>query len=140
MCLHRKTKLRLKAKLKQLTGRSWNIGYARRKEVLATVIRGWTCYYRLAEMRSYVIETDTWLRSRLRMCIWKSWKRVKTRYRNLLKCGFEPWQARYASCARKGYWRVANSWIMTRAATTERLRKAGYPTMLEYYEKLHPHL
>lgn len=140
MCLHRKTKLKLKAKLKQLTGRSWNIGYSSRKEVLTTAIRGWTGYYRHAEMRNFVLETDAWLRSRLRMCIWKSWKRVKTRYRNLLRCGFEPWQARNASCARKGYWRVANSWIMTRAATTERLRQAGYPTLLEYYEKLHAHL
>lgn len=109
-------------------------------EVLTTAIRGWTGYYRHAEMRNFVLETDAWLRSRLRMCIWKSWKRVKTRYRNLLRCGFEPWQARNASCARKGYWRVANSWIMTRAATTERLRQAGYPTLLEYYEKLHAHL
>lgn len=123
-----------------MTGRSWNIGYSRRKEVLTIAIRGWTGYYRLAEMRSFVIETDGWLRSRLRMCIWKSWKCVKTRYRNLLRCGFEPWQARYASCARKGYWRIATSRIMTRAATTERLRQAGYPTLLEYYEKLHPHL
>ena len=138
--LHRKTKLKLKAKLKRLTGRSRNIGYSRRKEVLTTAIRGWTGYYRHAEMHSFVLETDAWLRSKLRMCILKSWKSVKTRYRNLLRCGFEPWQARNASCARKGYWRVANSWIMPRASTTERLRRAGYRTLLEYYEKLHPHL
>ena len=123
-----------------MTGRSWNIGYARRKEVLRTAIRGWVGYFRLADMREYLSETDGWLRSRIRMCIWKSWKRVHTRYRNLLKCGFESWQARYASCARKGYWRIATSRIMTRAASNEKLRLAGYPTLMEYYEKLHPYL
>ena len=91
-------------------------------------------------MREYLSETDGWLRSRIRMCIWKSWKRVRTRYRNLLKCGFEPWQARCALCARKGYWRIATSRTMNRAASNEKLRLAGYPTLMEYYEKLHPHL
>ena len=108
--------------------------------MLRTVIRGWVSYFCLADMRAYLSEMDSWLRSRIRMCIWKSWKRVCTRYRNLLKCGFEPWQARYASCARKGYWRIATSRIMTRAASNEKLRAAGYPTLMEYYEKLHPHL
>lgn len=138
--MHPKTKAKLKAKLKRLTSRSWNIGYAGRKEVLTTAIRGWVSYYQLAEMRSFLEETDGWLRSRIRMCIWKSWKRVRTRYKNLRKCGFEHWQARYASCARKGYWRIAGSWIMTRAASNANLLKAGYPTLLGYYEKLHPRL
>ena len=108
--------------------------------MLRTAIRGWVNYFRLADMRVYLSEVDSWLRIRIRMCIWKSWKRVRTRYGNLLKCGFEPWQARYASCARKGYWRIAISRIMTRAASNERLRAAGYPTLMEYYEKLHSHL
>jgi len=107
---------------------------------LTTAIRGWVNYYQLADMRNFLEETDGWLRSRIRMCIWKSWKRVRTRYRNLRKCGFEHWQAMYASCARKGYWRIAGSWIMTSAASNANLLKAGYPTLLGYYEKLHPRL
>ena len=67
--MHPKTKAKLKAKLKRLTSRSWNIGYAGRKEVLTTAIRGWVSYYQLAEMRSFLEETDGWLRSRIRMCI-----------------------------------------------------------------------
>ena len=84
---------------KELTRRSWNIGYARRKEVLTQTIRGWVTYFRHADMRSFLEDTDQWLRSRIRMCIWKSWKRVRTRFKNLQKCGIAKWQA----------WQWANS-------------------------------
>ena len=87
MCIHSKTKAKLRRKLKELTRRSWNIGYARRKEVLTQTIRGWVTYFRHADMRSFLEDTDQWLRSRIRMCIWKSWKRVRTRFKNLQKCG-----------------------------------------------------
>ncbi|MCK5614577.1 hypothetical protein KAR91_72605 [Candidatus Pacearchaeota archaeon] len=28
---------------------------------------------------------DDWIRRRLQMCLWKQWKRIRTRYRNLKK-------------------------------------------------------
>ena len=46
MCVHPKTKSKLRSKLKELTNRSWNIGYAGRKEVLTHAIRGWVSYFR----------------------------------------------------------------------------------------------
>ena len=36
-----------------------------------------------------VKEIDQWLRRRIRMCIWKTWKRPKTRVQNLIKCGID---------------------------------------------------
>ena len=38
MCVHPKTNLKLRKRLKELTSRSWNIGYERCKEVLAQTI------------------------------------------------------------------------------------------------------
>ena len=80
MCVHPKTKSKLRTKLKELTSRSNGWGYEKRKERLTYAIRGWVNYFRLAEMRNYLRETDEWLRSRIRMCIWKCWKRVRTRF------------------------------------------------------------
>ena len=137
MCIHPKTKSKLRKRLKELTSRSWNIGYARRKEVLTQCIRGWVTYFRYADMRSFLEETDQWLRSRLRMCIWKCWKRVRTRFKNLQKCGIPKWQAWQWANSRKGYQRAAHS-FMQRAATKEMLRRAGYPCLMDYYAKLHP--
>ena len=38
-------------------------GYEKRKEKLTYAIRGWVNYFRLAEMRNFLRETDEWLRS-----------------------------------------------------------------------------
>ena len=137
MCVHPKTKAKLRKRLKELTSRSWNIGYARRKEVLTQAIRGWVTYFRHADMRGFLEETDQWLRSRLRMCIWKCWKRVRTRFKNLQKCGIPKWQAWQWANSRKGYCRVAHS-FMHRVASKEMLKRAGYPCLMDYYVKLHP--
>ena len=137
MCIHPKTKSKLRNRLRELTSRSWNIGYAKRKEVLTQFIRGWVTYFRIADMRSFLEETDQWLRGRIRMCIWKCWKRVRTRFKNLQKCGITRWQAWQWANSRKGYCRAAHS-FMHRVATTEMLKRAGYPFLMDYYVKLHP--
>ena len=86
--LHPKTIMKLKAKLKELTGRSDGIGYKQRKETLnLRFICGWVEYYKLARMKKTLETIDAWLRRRNRMCIWKSWKNPRTRIANLIKCG-----------------------------------------------------
>ena len=85
--LHPKTIDKLKATLKKLTGRSNGMGYKQRKEALKLFIRGWVEYYRLARMKKTLETIDSWLRRRIRMCIWKSWKNPKTRISNLIRCG-----------------------------------------------------
>jgi hypothetical protein len=48
---------------------------------------GWLGYFALAETPSVFQSLDEWLRRRLRMCLWKQWKRVRTRYRELHALG-----------------------------------------------------
>jgi len=81
--VHSKSLLKLKAKLKMLTGRSNGMGYERRKVALHQVIRGWVSYFKYADAKTSLTTIDQWLRRRIRMCIWKSWKRPKTRIKNL---------------------------------------------------------
>ena len=38
-------------------------------------------------MKRLLLETDEWLRRRIRMCIWKAWKKVKIKVANLIRCG-----------------------------------------------------
>ena len=49
--------------------------------------------YHLANMKRLLLETDEWLRRRIRMCIWKAWKKNKTKVANLIKCGINKYQA-----------------------------------------------
>ena len=132
--LHQKSEAKLRRKLKSLTSRSNGMGYTKRKTTLRDYLRGWTEYYNLADMGSKVAEIDQWLRRRIRMCIWKAWKRVRTRIRNLIRCGIDKWQAYQWGNTSKGYWCIAKSWILTRAIGDETLHKAGYSWIGCYYK------
>ncbi len=138
LTVHPKAKAKMKARLKELTSRSNGWGYAKRKQKLEEYIRGWVGYYHLANMKRFLMKTDEWLRRRLRMCIWKSWKRVKTRIANLVKCGIDKYQAYLWGNSRLGYWRIAGSYILCRAITNERLSMAGYATLMGSYIEWHP--
>lgn len=47
LCVHPKSKVKMKLRLKELTGRSNGMGYERRKQKLKEYIRGWIGYYHL---------------------------------------------------------------------------------------------
>ena len=131
--LHQKTEAKLRRRLKEITSRSNGMGYQRRKDTLRQYLRGWTEYYRMADMGSKAKYIDQWLRRRIRMCIWKSWKREKTRIRNLIKCGIDEWQAYQWGNTSKGYWRTADSWILHRAISSETMHAQGYDWIGCYY-------
>jgi RNA-directed DNA polymerase len=124
--VHAKSIAKMKAKVKEITARSSGIGYDLLKLRLKQFITGWVNYFKLANMKTLLKETDSWLRRRLRMFIWKRWKRIRTRYAMLKKCGLDHRTAIKFANTRKGYWRIANSHIMTLSVTDNRLRKAGY--------------
>ncbi len=88
-------------------------------------------------MKNLLVDIDGWLRRRLRMCIWKNWKRVKTRFSNLQKCGVSRNQAWQWANTRKAYWSTAKSHILQRAITSDALRKAGYMCLMDYYVKVY---
>ena len=65
--LHQKSEAKMRRRLKEITSRSNGMGYQRRKDTLRQYLRGWTEYYRLADMGTKVKEIDQWLRRRIRM-------------------------------------------------------------------------
>jgi group II intron reverse transcriptase/maturase len=132
--LHQKSEAKMRRHLKSITSRSNGMGYVRRKEALKEYLRGWTEYYNLADMGSKVKEIDQWLRRRIRMCIWKAWKRPRTRVANLIRCGVPKQKAYEWGNTSKGYWHIANSWIATRAMPDDALHRAGYAWIGCYYK------
>lgn len=135
--IHSKTKAKLKSRIKELTSRSNGMGYEQRKSALTMYMRGWMEYYKLADGKNFLQSVDEWYRRRLRMCIWKCWKRVRTRFKNLMRCGINRNQAWQWANTRQGYWHIAHSWILTIAISNEKLRLAGYPSLMGYYRQLH---
>jgi RNA-directed DNA polymerase len=78
---------RLKDKLRGILrmGRGRNINKV--IEELAVVLRGWVQYFKLAEVKNVFEELDGWLRRKLRCILWRQWKRVHARIKNLIKRG-----------------------------------------------------
>jgi group II intron reverse transcriptase/maturase len=134
--IHPKSVAKMKAKIKELTSRSNGWGNARRKEALRQYITGWVNYFKLADMRSLLQRVDEWYRRRLRMVIWKQWKRIRTKLRNLIKLGVKKSKAWEWANTRKGYWHTANGFILKTTLTTDKLRQAGYMFLSDYYQKV----
>ena len=70
---------------------------------LNPVIRGWINYFRICDMKCLMREMDSWLRVRIRMCIWKQWKTLQNRDKCLVKLGMPRWMAHRNANSRKGY-------------------------------------
>ena len=134
--IHPKSVIKLRDKIRFLTSRSNGWGYAVRKERLSAFIKGWVNYFKYADIKNLLFRIDQWYRRRLRMVIWKQWKRVRTRYKNLIKLGIPKGKAWEWANTRKAYWRVSNSFILSRSVTIENLLKAGYIFFSDYYLKV----
>jgi group II intron reverse transcriptase/maturase len=67
----KKLKDTLKAITKKVSPRSLRERIAQ----LKTVQRGWINYFRMASMQAKLKEVDSWVRNRLRYCIWHDWKK-----------------------------------------------------------------
>ena len=136
LSVHPKSYAKLKSKLKELTGHSNGMGYEKRKLSLRLFIRGWLEYFKFADMKSHLCRIDEWYRRRLRTCIWKCWKKMKTRFSHLCKCGIDKGKAWEWANTRKGYWRIADSFILHRALNNDNLRRTNYPFLMGSYRKI----
>ncbi|SCM82865.1 RNA-directed DNA polymerase (Reverse transcriptase) [uncultured Sporomusa sp.] len=135
--VHPKPVKKFKQKLKEVTGRINAMSVEERREKLRQCIVGWVNYFGMADMKATARALDEWLRRRIRMCYWKQWKKISAKRDNLVKLGLDERKAREYANTRKGYWHTANSPILTRTLTNERLRKIGFITVSERYSITH---
>lgn len=133
---HGQTLAKAKKKLKELTRRSQGRNVRQVMEQVKVYIRGWIGYYYVADMKRILQSWSEWLRRRLRMYIWKGWKKPRTRVQNLKRLGIQEWQAYQWGNSRLGYWRIAGSPVLSRSITNEKLAQAGYYDFPAQYERL----
>jgi len=135
--VHPKSWKKFKSRLKDLSSRR-NVQSIKPALAKMTVCaRGWLNYYGIASMKSLIEDANGWLYHRIRMCIWKQWKRVRTKYRNLKKLGIPEKYAWMAANSRKGYWRTSNTTTVKRAMSKERLIRAGFYDLANAYQSVH---
>jgi group II intron reverse transcriptase/maturase len=123
--VHRKSIATYKDKIRAITSRSKPYPMEERMMQIRTLNQGWGNYFKLSEAKSMFGELDSWVRSRIRLCYWKQWKRVRTRISQLIKLGVKPNQAYLWGNTRKGYWQIVHSPILTTALNNAFLKKEG---------------
>jgi RNA-directed DNA polymerase len=126
---------RAKDRLRRLTARNWGVSMERRIREINSFTVGWTAYFALADTPSPFEQLDEWLRRRLRQVRWKEWKRYRTRRRNLRALGMSERDAREWAGSRRGYWRVAGSFL-SRALPNAYWVDQGLKGFTESYRRL----
>ena len=134
---HLKSIEKLKQNLKEVTSRRRPMSMEERIKEINPIIRGWINYFRIADMKSLMESIDGWLRTRIRICIWKQWKTPQRRRWGLRKLGVPKEKAYTWSYSRKGYARVASSPIMAQTVTKPILAKKGLLSLADQYASVH---
>ena len=135
--VHAKSMQKFKDSLRTLSSRKYVQSIKPALARIKTCATGWLNYYGIASIKNSIEELNQWLCHRVRMCIWKQWKKPKTKYRNLVKLGIPETYALMAANSRKGYWRTTQTTTVNRAMSKQRLINSGYYDLAIAYQSVH---
>lgn len=135
VCVSRESvkKLRMKLKPKWKKGRGCSIKRTIAK--LNQTIVGWASYFRLDETGWAMGRLDSWIRRRIRCIIWRQWKRLRTRIKNLMSRGVSLSIARSPACSNAGPWKASRHPAMQMAYSNKTLAQMGLKSLFNEYQR-----
>ena len=134
--IHQESIETVKRKVREITNKNKPMKLENRIKGLNRLIAGWMNYFKIADGKWDLGSLDSWCRSKLRYCIWVTWKLVRTRIRELKKLGMAHRDAVKCGCTRRGGWRVCHTFILCTTLTNRYMReKVGYIGFEEVYLK-----
>lgn len=104
-----KTIERFRERIREVTSRTRPLSMDERIKRLNRYLMGWIGYFQIASAKQHCEKLDKWIRRRLRMCLWKQWKRVRTRLRKLRALGVPDWAAFKMANSRRGPWEMSRN-------------------------------
>ena len=126
----------MKNKIREITSRKKPYPMEYRIKKLNQYLMGWCGYFALVDTPSVFGHFDSWIRRRLRMCMWKDWKLPRTKVRKLTGLAVPRGKAYEWSNSCKGYWRISSSPILLRALVNSNRSSRGLKSLLARYETL----
>ena len=135
--VHPKSWKKFKSKLKELSSRRSVQSIKPSLEKIKVYARGWLNYYGIASMKNNIDEINGWLYHRIRMCIWKQWKKPRTRMKNLINLGVAEHYAATIAYSRRKYWFISNNKAVIWALNKERLINSGFYDLVTAYQSVH---
>lgn len=129
-----KTIERFKERIRKVTSRTRAVSMETRIAELNRYTQGWIGYFHLSSAKSHCQKFEEWIRRRLRMCLWKQWKKPRTRLRNLRALKVPEWAARMMANSRRGPWAMSRN--MNNALDTSYWKAQGLKSILARYLEL----
>jgi len=127
---------RFKGNIRALCRRARGRNLRRFIEALKPKLRGWVNYFRLAEVKGVFEALDQWIRRKLRCIIWRQWKRVYTRAKNLMKRGLDKQRAWRSATNGRGPWWNAGASHMNQAFPKKCFDNSGLVSLLDQLHRL----
>lgn len=72
--ISKKSRMKFKTRIKQITKRI----------ELNEYTTGWVNYFKVTNNTTFFVNSDQWMRRKVRWYIWKQWRKIKTRHKNLV--------------------------------------------------------
>ena len=118
----------MKARVREITGRSRGRSVRQVVAELARFVTGWYAYFRMAETPRVFRELDEWIRHRLRQLYLKQWNRGRTIYAELRARGAPDKLARSVAFGTKRWWHHA-SLTIHHVLTNAHFDRLGVPRL-----------
>jgi RNA-directed DNA polymerase len=99
-------------------------------------LRGWVAYFRLSQVKNVFEELDQWIRRKLRLILWRQWKKPRTRAGKMVRLGIERGRAFDSAHNGRGPWWNAGASHMNAAITAKWLNRQGLTSLLAEYQRL----
>jgi RNA-directed DNA polymerase len=123
---------RVRERLRGARGRS----LAQNIEQLNPLLRGWAAYFKLTSTKQALEMLDGWIRRKLRDLLWRQWKRVHTRARNLMQRGLPEERAWRGATNQRGPWWNAGASHMHAAFPKSWFDRLGLVSVLDTVQSL----
>ncbi|WP_236025754.1 group II intron reverse transcriptase/maturase [Geomonas azotofigens] len=126
---------RLKSKLREIGRKGRGRNVKRVIEELTPVLRGWSTYFKLSQVKKPFEEVDGWLRRKLRCIMWRQWKRPSTRARKLIQRGLSEERAWMSAQNGRGPWWNSGASHMNQAFDRSYFTKLGLISLLSQFHR-----
>jgi RNA-directed DNA polymerase len=122
---------RLKDKVREIVVGNASRNLGQTIAALNPVLRGWTSYFRLTEVKGVLQDLDGWIRRKLRCLLWRQWKRPATRNQRLQAQGLDGTRAWKSASNGRGPWWNSGASHMNAAYPKRFLNALGLVSLLD---------
>ena len=130
---------RLRQKVKTVLREQRGVGLAAITEALNPLLRGWTSYFRYAEVKNVWQDLDGWIRRKLRCRLWRQGKRPYARARSLMKQGLTKERAWRSATNGRGAWWNSGASHMNAAFPKSFFDRMGLVSLMDTYRRFQLH-